>query len=341
MICSSMIKQKDQLINDLYLLLTTERSSDNRFYYNKSVSFGSEHEFSNICKGKNLEILDGGMFLFRRKPEYYAIYVTISSQDKNDYSLFYNQLLKADRKNLRHVYFGQIKEWKEDAPFTVNSGPELKLDISEPKKCPATNPEDRKKQKKEEVRISTPEIEFFEYDGNSWNSITIDKIRAHFDTSSTQVAARKQSFLGYLNKYPEDYLKDLYCNRFFWTIQLAGVSKGMSDIDMIVLNGENYELVEVKNKTPVFDKKYPNDLKHARFGWDFRRIAWYLYLKQKTGLNIQYAVARIDNRIDRNILNWKFMPIDHWCLCAEWGSDMQGNQMAPYTEFSDTFPITQ
>ena len=332
--------QKARIINDLYLLLTTERSSDNRFYYNKSVSFESELEFSNVCKQKNLEILDGGMFLFRKKPEYYAIYVTISSQNKNDYSLFYNQLLKTNRKNLRHVYFGQINGWKDDSLFTVNSGPELQLDISIPKDCPPKNPEDGKKQKKEEVEISTPEIEFFEYDGNDWNSISIDDIRAHFDTSRIQVAARKQSFLDYMNNYPEDYLKNLYCNRFFWTVQLAGISKGMSDIDMVILNGGKYELVEVKNKTPVFDKKHPNDLKHARFGWDYRRIAWYLYLKQETGLNVQYAVAHIDDRINRKILNWKFMSIDHWCRCAEWGSDMQGNQMAPYAEFSDDFPIT-
>ena len=36
--------------------------------------------------------------------------------------------------------------------------------------------------------------------------------------------------------YPEDYLKELYCNRFFWTVQLGGTSKGMSDIDMVILN---------------------------------------------------------------------------------------------------------
>ena len=77
--------------------------------------------------------------------------------------------------------------------------------------------------------------------------------------------------------------------------------------------------------------------KNNQFGWDFRRIAWYLFLKEKTGIDIQYVVAHINNRENRDIVAWKDITIDHWCKCADWGGDKLGNQMAAYDEFSDNY----
>ena len=151
-----------------------------------------------------------------------------------------------------------------------------------------------------------------------------------------------------MNGYPADFLEDAYCNRFFLDHLLAGISPYRCDIDKVIVHDERYELVEVKNKTPVFARVtaaqrrqgiQADDLQRARFGWDFRRFAWYLYVWQQTGLDIRYVVARIDDRVNRNTQEWKDITIDHWCVCADWSLDMGGNQMAPYAEFSDNFRI--
>ena len=316
---------KDKIVDDFHSLLTTE-PQQSRFYYNKSVSFRYELEFSKICKKQKINTLDGGMFLFRKSPDFYFIYVTISADKKENYSSFYDKLGGINKKNLRHLFFGEIDGWDTDeTTIKTNTGPEVKLDISNPQKCPPIEP--IPKQKKQNTQILTPKINFYEYDGVNWNPVTSDDIRKHFDTSRRAVYSRKQSFIEYMKQYSMESLADFYSNRFFFDVTLAGISKGMSDIDKIIIDNENYILVEVKNKTPT----------NNQFGWDFRRIAWYLFLKEKTGIDIQYVVAHIDNRENRDIVAWKDITIDHWCKCADWGGDKLGNQMAAYDEFSDNY----
>ena len=347
-----------RIVEDLYRLLTLERVST-RMYWNKSVSFRSEFEFSQACDQQNIQTLDGGMFIFRKSPPYYTIYVTISRGNRADYSPFYDRLFQHQdisigedstiplpepedrRANLRHLYFGQIVGWAADPEtITVKDGPEVQLDINE-NDCPEINPEVKRQQQNVQAQILTPAIDFFEYDGANWNPTNLDAIRGHFDQVRPAVYARKTNYLGYLNNYPADYLTDVYCSRFFFDVQLAGCSKYMSDIDRIISNGENYEVVEVKNKEPFWHPRFPNDLDHAQFGWDARRLAWYQHLRHQTGLDVRYAVAHIDDRMNRNIVAWKDITIDHWLNVAGWGAERRGVQYAPYTEFSDNFRIPQ
>ena len=328
---------KKEILDDLHCLLTSEHQT-NRFYYNKSVSFRYELEFSEICKKQKIKTLDGGMFLLRKTPDFYFIYVTISSDRKEDYSSFYDNLRKIEKGSLRHLFFAEIDGWDINrTTIKTKSGPEYRLDISQPKTCPTIDP--KPKQILQDTAILTPKINFYEYDEGNWKPVSLDDIRKHFDPVREASYAKKQSFIEYMNDFPIESLRDIYCNRFFMDVSLAGVTESISDIDKIIVDKEKFILVEVKNKEPWWDKKYPNDTKHARFGWDFRRMSWYLLLKQKTGMDVQFVVAHIDNRENRNILAWKDIMMDDWCKCADWGGDMQGNQMAPYEEFSDTFPI--
>jgi len=325
---------KKEIVDDMHSLLTSEHQT-NRFYYNKSVSFRYELEFSEICKRQKIKTLDGGMFLFRKNPEYYFVYLTISSDRKEDYSLFYESLRKIEKENLRHLFYAEIDGWEiNKTTIKTKSNPEHILDISVPKKCPTI---EKFKQKNQDTPILTPKMSFFEFEGGKWNPITAAEISKHFDKSRVSVYSRKQSFIKYMKDFPIESIRDVYCNRFFIDVNLRGTSQYMADIDKIIVDGSKFRLVEVKNKTPVFDKKFPNDLQHARFGWDFRRISWYLLLKEKSGMDIQYVVAHIDDRQNRKVVAWKDIRIDDWCRCADWGGDMQGNQMAPYKEFSDSF----
>ena len=326
---------KQEILDNLHTLLTSERSQ-NRFYFNKSVSFRYELEFSEICKRQKIKTLDGGMFLLRKTPEFYFVYITISSDRKEDYSSFYDNLRKFDKESLRHLFFAEIDGWDANkTKIKAKSGPEYILDISQPRTCPTIDP--KPKQILQDTTILTPKINFYEYDEGNWKTVSLSDIRKHFEPVKEAAYSKKQSFLDYMNEFPIDSLRDIYCNRFFMGVSMAGITESISDIDKIIIKNEKFILVEVKNKEPWWDEKHPNDTKHARFGWDFRRLSWYLLLKQKTGMDVQFVVAHIDNRESRNIVAWKDIMMDDWCKCADWGGEMQGNQMAPYEEFSDNF----
>ncbi len=191
-----------RIVENLYRLLTSERVNT-RMYWNKSVSFRSEFEFSQACDQQNIQTLDGGMFIFRKLPPYYTIYVTISRGNRADYSPFYDKLSKIThlqdwawkdkdrRANLRHLYFGQIVGWEADPEtITVKDGPEVQLDINE-NDCPEINPEVKRQQQNVQARILTPAIDFFEYDGANWNPTNLDAIRGHFDQVRPAVYSRK------------------------------------------------------------------------------------------------------------------------------------------------------
>ena len=113
----------------------------------------------------------------------------------------------------------------------------------------------------------------------------------------------------------------------------------MRDIDRIIFRNGLIEIVEVKNKEPFWAYRLKNDLAHAEFGWDTRNLTWFQHLKRQTGLDIRYVVGHIDNRMDRNIVAWKDITIDHWLNVAGWGAERRGVQYAQYTEFSDNFRI--
>ncbi|MCS5613156.1 MAG: hypothetical protein NZ961_22220, partial [Candidatus Poribacteria bacterium] len=242
----------------------------------------------------------------RTDPDYHGIYVTISGGNKDDYLPLYSQLRSIRRESVSQMFFGEIRGWNNNqATIRINEGIPLELDIEHPTDngaIPALNQQARNRQRKVDVQILTPEIDFFEYDGAGWAPTDIATIRGNFNATGVRVGARKEPFLDYMNGYPADFLRDIYCNRFFLDHLLAGISPYMCDIDKVIVRDGKYELVEVKNKTPVFaaNDNGANDLQRARFGWDFRRFAWYLYVWQQTGLDIRFVVARIDDRINRN-----------------------------------------
>jgi len=332
-----MTVSKDQMVDDLYKCLTSE-SQTNRFYWNKSVGFKSEVEFSQKCDSLNLDSLDGGMFLFKKTFPHFTIYVTVSKDSKDDYTAFYNQL--SNSSIVKKMFFVQIKGWENNtSEIQMKEGDTAELDENTlgEKIVLLKNPKVKSKQKKVKVQIHQPKFDFFEFRSGSWHQSSLNEIRKLLGTSNAKpkVGAKKNSFIDYLRSYSEEEVSDIFCDRFFFDVLLSGLDKGMSDIDKIIIQNGEHVLVEVKNKTPFFDKKFPTDLTKAKFGWDTRRLAWYLFLKNETKLDTLFVVAHIDDKKTRNILKWKSITINHWCNCSSWGSDTGNTQMAPYTEFSD------
>ena len=327
---------KDQMVDDLYKFLTSEPQT-NRFYWNKSVGFKSEVEFSRLCESLEFSTLDGGMFLFKKTFPHHALYATVSRDNKEDYTEFYKQL--SSSSIVKNMFFVQFTGW-DDKPIQIEmkTGTTANLDektLGE-SRILLKNPKDVPKQKKVKVDVHSPKFDFFEFKDDSWYACSLDYIRSLFGTTRSQrVGAKKNSFVDYLLEYSEDEISNIYCDRFFFDVLLGGVDKGMSDIDKIIVQDDKYILVEVKNKTPFYAENSPDDLSKATFGWDTRRLAWYLFLKNDTGLDTRFVVAHIDDKINRKILKWKSITMNHWCNCSSWGSDTGDTQMAPYNEFSD------
>ena len=81
------------------------------------------------------------------------------------------------------------------------------------------------------------------------------------------------------------------------------------DLDGFIIKNDKIMLVEIKEKSPIIGKD-PVNLVDWRYGWDSRRILWYLYILKKTKLSVLYNVRQIDNRIDRNFVQWDSIFID-------------------------------
>ena len=332
-----MVQEKAQIVNDLYEILTSEPQT-NRFYWNKSVGFRSELEFSRKCVKENKSILDGGMFIFKKTFPQIACYVTVSKDSKEDYTKFYDQISKSSIT--KKLFFVQFKGWSEnDTEINVKSGTTVTFDrntLGTPK-VNSNNPKDAAKQKKELKKIITPIFDYFEYSTDSnWSQSKLDDIKSFLGSENmSRVGSRKENFLDYLKNYSDDEVESIYCNRFFFDVLLGDIPKGMSDIDKIIFDDGKYVIVEVKNKTPFYAENHPDDLTKSSFGWDTRRLAWFLFLKGDTSLDVLYVVAHINDVKERKILSWKKITIGHWCNCTSWGGDTAGTQMVPYEQFSD------
>jgi hypothetical protein len=109
------------------------------------------------------------------------------------------------------------------------------------------------------------------------------------------------------------------------------------DLDGFIIKNDKIMLVEIKEKSPIIGKD-PVNLVDWRYGWDSRRILWYLYILKKTKLSVLYNVRQIDNRIDRNFVQWDSIFIDDFLRGTSWSSSRGGGGgedtlLAPYLFF--------
>ena len=286
----------------------------------------------------NYPSLDGGMFLFKKTFPHFAIYATVSNAEKEKYTDFYNQLSKSSI--IKNMFYIQNVGWENNKKeILVKDGETAMLDETTlgTGTVKLENPKVVNKQKKIKAFVHQPKFIFSEFKSGIWHSSSLGEIRKLLESNSSteRIGSKKNSFVDYLTEYGDEEISSIYCDRFFFDVLLSGLSKGMSDIDKVIIKDGKYVLVEVKNKTPFFDDPAVNDFNKSKFGWDTRRLAWYLFLKNETNLDTLFVVAHIDDKIRRNIIAWKSITINHWCNCSSWGSDTGDTQMAPYAEFLD------
>jgi hypothetical protein len=111
----------------------------------------------------------------------------------------------------------------------------------------------------------------------------------------------------------------------------------MIDFDGIINDNENFTVIETKEKDVL---KVGTNRADWLFGWDSRRLSWYLYLKDQLGLNSTYIIREVDNQTERRLVAWKRISLSEFCECASWlsehsGGGGSGTITAPYLKFNE------
>ena len=70
-----------------------------------------------------------------------------------------------------------------------------------------------------------------------------------------------------------------------------------------------------------------------RFGWDAHRLALYLSIMYHTTLGGGYVISEIDDRTERNHLQWLYISIEGMLQNLNWGGVRSGTLMLPKNSF--------
>ena len=92
----------------------------------------------------------------------------------------------------------------------------------------------------------------------------------------------------------------------------------MIDFDGITRRNNEFWLLESKEKDPGGDE----DTQY--FGWDSRRLAWYLYLQNCCGLQTIYIIRQVNNQEERQFVDWKYITLNDFAASASWLSESGG-----------------
>jgi len=312
------------LIGDLYKILTSS-IANTRFFNARSKGFRAELEYIKKIKSEGVEFLDAGQFVVSNKgridsPENCLFYMTITDDNKSRYVEFYKMIAKM--KEVRRLFFievGPVSSWKSQK-ISVKS---------------ADN------RRNEETNVLKPSMAVYRFDDSGWIATDFDEIKGLISKSrGERVAKNKENLLSYLSQYDIDDIISIYCNRYVLDVELGGYNKGMMDFDLIVAEDGKYIAVETKEKDPIGKRDYPRDEKKWAFGWDSRRIGWYMHLKMQIGLDARYVIREVNNQTERRFVKWKKIDMDRFRLCASWlaeraGGGGGGTISAPYNAFAD------
>jgi len=285
------------LVDGLHQILTTT-ISQKRFYFARMLGFRSELELQKYFIRKNIDFLDGGQFLFGKKinTRNRLVYVTVSSDDKSKYTDLYQKIASFPIvEDLYFISYSPNKDW-ESVDFEV--------------KCD---------NKKEKIRIPSPDFCYYKFNKNVFIKGNLNDIYNNFEVKAIKSCAQqKENKLDYLMEYSEDIIKNIYSNRFFLDVLLRDYKKGMIDFDGIINREDNLYLLESKEKDPAGqdDSQY--------FGWDSRRLSWYLYLRIFSGIKTLYVIRQVNNQTERIFVDWKYISLEDFAKSASWLSESGG-----------------
>ena len=314
----------DVLVDNLYQILTSS-IANTRFFNARSLGFRAELEYMKMIRTKGVEFLDAGQFVVSKKevestPENYLFYMTISDDDRDSYLDFYGKISQMPEiKKLFFIKIGESDEWGSQ-DITVK---------------------DVNNRDNTTTSITKPVLSVYRFDDGTWVDSSFDEIKEMLPRSSgPRIAKNKENRLAYLLNYDRSDLISVYCNRYVLDVELGEHNKGMMDFDLIVKENEKYVAIETKEKDPMGKRDFPTDETKWAFGWDSRRIGWYMHLKLAINLDTRYVIREVNNQTERRFVKWKMIDMDRFRLCASWlteraGGGGGGTISAPYNAFVD------
>lgn len=327
---------KSEIIESLYKIMCSSTSSvsdskvtNNDYFKRRVLGFKAEVEFENLIRSKpNAKFLEGGQLISKKLSGLNSdrnsfIYTTISSDNENDYVDIYKKLSTWDE--VKHLYYLKIElsDWENEKFETkVSKGPERTQD-----------------------KILKPKFIFYRFNTarNGFDIVEngdFDVILNNFSISTQKdrkFPLRKREQFDYFNNYDINILQKIYATRYFLDVVMRKAQgRQIIDLDGFVTINNKIVLAEIKEKTPITNNS--TDRNSWLYGWDSRRILWYLYLLNKINLPIIYNVRQINNRDDRLFVQWDSILINDFLAGVSWSNSRGGGGgedtlLAPYLFF--------
>jgi hypothetical protein len=332
---------KDQLIDSLYKMMCTyqrpnqdERIDGNSYFKRRIEGFRAEIEFEKYAAEQGVQFLEGGQFISEftntSRSQRHFIYTTVSFEDPADYVEIYSNI--ADWDEINNLYYIQIsnQSWTNESFIVKDSRNKLVED-----------------------RIIKPVFQFYTFDKlrrefNLSSGQSFLQITQHFTESTRTISRsnlRNREYFNYFQDYDLEDLKKIYANRYFLSVVLKKFTqKNIIDLDGFIKTSSGISIVEVKEKSPIKNENDPNNTEAWSYGWDTRRILWYLYIQTKMNSNVYYFVRRINNRTHRVFERWDHIEIKDFLKGIGWSSSISGGGhestlTASFSLFNQTNPF--
>lgn len=329
----------DVLIDSLYKIMCTSTSTavdsnvDNNDYFKRRVlGFRAEIEFPEHVNRveSSIKFIEGGQLISKklsgeRNDNNSFIYTTISDKQPQEFLAIYNLISKWSE--VTELFYIQVMDegWsEEDLVIKKEKGG-----------------------KKEKTKILTPNYILHRYnaDAKSFTKASNQNFDLILDRFSKPSKApnvfnlRKREQFEYFNNYNFKIVRNIYANRYFLDVIMRKASgRQIIDLDGFLMVKSNIFLVEIKEKSPITNDS--QDENKWQYGWDSRRILWYLYVQKHLSMNVVYNVRQINNRTDRDFIKWDCIMLDTFLSGVSWSNSRGGGGgedtlLAPYSYFSD------
>ncbi len=306
------------------------RVENNDYFKRRVLDFKAEIEFEKLIENyKNIQFLEGGQLISKA--------LSGSAIDSNKFiytTLSYN---KPDK--YLEVY-KSISNWSD-------VGEMFYLEINDNWTYDELQVKDASTSSKRSENILKPSCIFWAFNKNKsifekHHEQNYECILKGFKNSGREPSVfplRKREQFDYFLNYDIDILKKIYATRYFLDVVLRKASKRkIIDFDGFLKYKQTLSLIEIKEKTPILSEKDPLDQMQWKYGWDSRRILWYLYFSSKVNIPIIYNIRRINNIIERKFIQWDSITIDAFLSGSDWskgrgGGGGEDTMLAPYLFF--------
>ncbi len=340
----------DNIVESLYKIMCSYTTTavdakveNNDYFKRRVLGFRAEIEFEEFVKTfPKVNFLEGGQLISLKlsgleNEKNKFIYTTVDTVEPDVYIQIYSLMSNWDEVDKLFYVKLSDENWSEENFQVVTAS-----------KKTSKNGKEKKVRLETEDSILCPSFEFYEFNRNlknftkthTQNFSCITNCLPAKQKKVTKFELRKRDQFNYLKEYKLEILLKIYAKRYFIDNVLSKFNKNLIDLDGFIQSGNDLVLVEIKEKSPavpnIEGKK--NDKKYWTYGWDSRRILWYLYLQKKITLSVLYNVRQIDNRSSRTFIQWDSLSIDDFLAGISWSASRGGGGgedtlMAPYLYF--------